>query len=478
MFRAKNGVHPLLSRTAVCLALAFSAIGTGCTETTGLRSVGTDRPGLLSFWDRSQPPPPDPAGDYYARYMRTARDRADGMAKQSADSPGPARDAGEAEGVTPRGDLVASGKPAGSSPSRAGKTAASAAPVRDDGLRVTLGPPEPLPALSLPAPLASPDTALASNASPSPSERELASNASPSPAKRDRTSPEAVAEPESATDSTPQLAGHGDDGADDREHSDEPVAKPSPKRPVKPASPSGDARAILVQSRDKLESLSTYQVKISRTERVNGRLLPEEQIVLSIRRNPKAVRLEWADGPDQGREVIYSTVVDKGSLFVHMPKSAFPLPTMKVSLDNPLVMKNSRHSIAEAGFDTIIDNLQKAQDGGRKPDLGRLTYRDIEKPPGLDRPSHVFTRRAPSGETWTVFLDMRTMLPCMVVAKDPSGELNERYVYHEVRENPTDLASAGAFEPDQRWGESKGLLSRFARGAGSDSPNNRQSATR
>ena len=71
------------------------------------------------------------------------------------------------------------------------------------------------------------------------------------------------------------------------------------------------------------------------------------------------------------------------------------------------------------------------------------------------------------------------MLPSMVVAKDPSGELDEKYVYHEVRENPTELAAADAFDPDQRWGESDGLLSRFARAAiGTDSPTSRQSTTR
>ena len=184
-------------------------------------------------------------------------------------------------------------------------------------------------------------------------------------------------------------------------------------------------------------------------------------------------------GPNQGREVIYSSRLDDRSLFVHMPKSAIPLPTMKIPVDSPMVMKNSRHSITEAGFDTTIENLRKSQDGSQKPDMGRLAYKGVEKPPGLDRPSHVFTSRAPSGETWTVFLDTSTMLPCMVVAKDASGELDERYIYHEVRENPTDLATADAFDPDQRWGQSKGFLSRFARAtAGSDSPNNRQSATR
>ncbi len=162
-----------------------------------------------------------------------------------------------------------------------------------------------------------------------------------------------------------------------------------------------------------------------------------------------------------------------------MPKSAIPLPTMKIPVDSPMVMKNSRHSIAEAGLDTIIENLQKARDGSHQRELGRLDYRGVEKPPGLDRSSHVFTRRSPSGETWTVFLDAHTMLPCMTVAKDPSGELDERYVYHEVRENPTELASADAFEPNQRWHDSSGFLSRFARAAvGTDSSNSRQSTTR
>ena len=53
----------------------------------------------------------------------------------------------------------------------------------------------------------------------------------------------------------------------------------------------------------------------------------------------------------------------------------------------------------------------------------------------------------------------------MVVAQDSHGQLIERYVYREIRENPTDLAVASAFEPDKRWGESKGLLGRLARAA-------------
>jgi hypothetical protein len=154
---------------------------------------------------------------------------------------------------------------------------------------------------------------------------------------------------------------------------------------------------------------------------------------------------------------------------------------MKMAIDSPMVTRSSRHSIAEAGFDTIIANLRKSVDqvDAENTAQGRAAYRGVEKPPGLDRPSHVFTRRSQSGETWTVFIDARTLLPSMVVAKDSTGQLDEKYVYHEVSENPAELASADAFDPDRRWGQSNGLLSRFARGgSASNSPSTGQSTMR
>ncbi len=168
-----------------------------------------------------------------------------------------------------------------------------------------------------------------------------------------------------------------------------------------------DAKAILAQAEARLNGMNTYQVKISRIERVGGQLQPEEDILLSIQRDPKAVRLEWTDGPNKGREVIYSSTLDPQMIFVHMPSSPIPIPTMKIAVDSPIVMRNSRHAITEAGFDTIIDNLrrrrQRRQRNSRVTDS--LEYKGIETPPGLDAPSHHFVRKTPSGETWNVYLD-------------------------------------------------------------------------
>jgi hypothetical protein len=453
MSRTKEGVTRPLTGTARALALGLALAITGCANSGGLRSVWPDRPSLMGLWDRKPQPSPDPANDDYARYMTAARNRSGATAKRSRDEAADAAREDEAGPSGPDETMVDEGtRPASvSHPSRRDPDS-SDDPNRDESIRVTLGTPEPLPA----APTL-PDATLASAQTPSSRE------ADPGPAPRRARPAEERRDPDDAA--TP--------------------SRPAPRRPAAPPKPSapsaGDAQAILAQCEAKLQSLGTYQVKMSRVDRVDGRLQPEEEVILSIHRDPKEVRLTWESGPSQGREVIYSTRVDARSLFVHMPKSAIPLPTMKMAIDSPMVTRNSRHSISEAGFDTIVENLRKSVDqvDAANTAQGRAAYRGIEKPPGLDRPSHVFTRRSPNGESWTVFIDARSLLPSMVIAKNPSGELDEKYVYHEVIENPAELAAADAFDPDRRWGSSGGLLSRFARAASAPaSPSNGQSAVR
>src|SRR5262249_13375021 len=182
------------------------------------------------------------------------------------------------------------------------RSPATVQPGRDDSVRVSLGKPEPLPAL----------------AGSTAATAELASNRALSPWKADQPAGRIASSP------VPQPA---------RQHGERPRAEPTrtPEAESKPASRvCEDAGTILAECEAQVRSLDTYQVRMSRVERVGGRLQPEEEVILSIRRDPKAVRLEWNTGSNQGREVIYSTQLDPGSLFVHMPSSAIPLPTMKI----------------------------------------------------------------------------------------------------------------------------------------------------
>jgi Protein of unknown function (DUF1571) len=458
MFRTREGVTRPVTAASRALALVLGLSMIGCADSGGLRTIWSDRPTLLGLWDRKPEPSPDPANDYYARYMKSAGDRSDPAAKPSRDVD--ARPDGEGSGPPGPDDALAADEARARPTDRPARRARDASddPERDETIRVTLGTPQPLPPLPADATLASARPAWSREADIDRDQSPDRANPAPRLTRREEQS-----DPDPAA----------------------PASGPAPGWPAaaaKRSTPTGeDARDILARSEAKLRSLDTYQVKMSRIERVDGRLQPEEEFLLSVHRQPKEVRLEWASGPSQGREVIYSTRIDAKSLFVHMPKGAIALPTMKMAIDSPMVTRSSRHSIAEAGFDTIVENLRKSVDqvDAANTAQGRAAYRGIEKPPGLDRPSHVFTRRSPNGESWTVFIDARSLLPSMVVAKNPSGDLDEKYVYHEVTENPAELASADAFDPDRRWGASNGLLSRFARGgSAAASPSNGQSKVR
>ena len=181
-------------------------------------------------------------------------------------------------------------------------------------------------------------------------------------------------------------------------------------------------------------------MNITRVELVGGRLQSEEEAILSIRRNPKAVRLEWHDGPSKGREVIYSAALNDRMMYVNVGNPSLLISRMSIPVDSPIAMRNSRHPITEAGFDTILDNLFQYIDDGRKATAkgGKLAYRGLERPKGLDQPCHLIERVAPGGETWSVYLDPTTLMPAVVSAvKTGSGELIERYTYRNLRPNPT-----------------------------------------
>jgi hypothetical protein len=232
--------------------------------------------------------------------------------------------------------------------------------------------------------------------------------------------------------------------------------------------PEVTADAVVAQARAALDSMTSYEIALHRQERVNGSLLPEEDAILAIRRSPKAVRLSWPTGANQGREVLYRADEPGGQMHVKMANPV--MPRLTLDPENPMVMKNSRHPVTEAGFDSLVEGLENGVQSSA------LTYAGIETPQGLEKPAHCVTRTTPTGEHWRVYLDVENHLPSLVQAVDAKGELLERYVFHDLKANPAELASADAFDPIARWGQPKGLLSRFAK-AGGESQDNAANGT-
>ena len=223
--------------------------------------------------------------------------------------------------------------------------------------------------------------------------------------------------------------------------------------------PSADPAQIVAEARASLDALTNYQVAMHRQERVNGILQPEEDVVLAVKRSPRSVRLVWPNGPNQGREVLYRSDEPGGQMHVKTPNPA--LPRLSFAPDSPIVMRNSRHPITEAGFDSLIEGLEGAL---KDPNSG-LTATPLETPSGLDRALQGLVRTTASGESWRVYLDPRTHYPSLVEAVDAKGDLLERYVFSDVRANLPELASADAFNQTARWGPARGLFGRLTQSA-------------
>jgi hypothetical protein len=221
---------------------------------------------------------------------------------------------------------------------------------------------------------------------------------------------------------------------------------------------------VIADARSVLDSLTNYEVALHRQERVNGTLQPEEDVMLAIRRSPRAVRLTWLDGPNQGREVLYRSDEPGGKMHVKMANPA--LPRLAFPPDSPMVMKNSRHPVTEAGFDSIVEGLENSL---KAAEASGIAYAGLESADGLDQPQHCLTQTSPTGERWRIYLDPRTHLPSLVQATDANGDLTERYLFRSVRPNLPELASNDAFDPNARWGQPRGLFGRVARG-GSNEP--------
>jgi Protein of unknown function (DUF1571) len=482
MNEAKDCNRRLAARLVACLGLTFCTLEAGCSTFGGLHSVGTWPP-FAHLWERG-PGSPSPENDTYAQAMRPQL----GLDTKLAD-------ASRRRGMRTDDDRAAGASDGGSrSTAIAGADEGESGPERTggQGVRVTLGRPEPLRGLSPAADSEQTRVASAGSSTWRPAGADF--DGGDAPALAGPTPVLAADEPlpdeaprgpalESAsqglsvatTDPLPaQFALAGPTEAEPAAALVEPAeAAPRPSKE--------DAKRILAQAAEKLDRLNAYQVKMQRRERVGGSVLPEEEVLLSIRRKPKAVRLEWTSGSSKGREVIFSPALDAKMIYVHQPQTSAVVPSVKIAVDSPLVMKNSRHTIAEAGFEMILANLQKSGDDpdGSKAGAPSLDYKGLEKAAGLDTACHHFVRHAASGETWNVYLDPRSLLPRLVLAENKKGDLLERYVYSEIRENPKELAAADAFSPSERWGEGKGLFSRIAKAAsGLSVPGNKAPTTR
>ncbi len=233
-----------------------------------------------------------------------------------------------------------------------------------------------------------------------------------------------------------------------------PIVAPLPLPAPPPTANDLGPSAIIAEARQAVDGLSQYRVRLQRQERVGNRLHDPEEVLLSIRRQPVGVRIEWPQGANKGREVLYQAGEGPDVMHVNMPGALVPRITLPVN--SPLALKNSRHPIQEAGFESIVTVMESWV--AETPD--RVRFEGMVTPEGGDRPARKVVFQSPEGETRIVHLDARSHLPVAVHVTAANGDLLEDYRFLDLHADCPELASNDAFDPAKRWGPPRGLLSK------------------
>ncbi len=220
-----------------------------------------------------------------------------------------------------------------------------------------------------------------------------------------------------------------------------------------PTQPGAELLSLIEEAQSELGGVQNYQVLMKRQERVRGKLLDEELILLSVRREPFAVRLEWPDGVNQGREVIYDTADPLGVMHISLGRTLIPMPPMRIKPDSPMARKMSKHPITEAGLSAMLETLQGQVEALHQsdPTIGDFTIGAPESRPESNDWVIPVVRQAPDGESWVMLLDADTKIPEHLEGTDADGNLIERIQFEELTFDLEALNDPGAFDPSVRF---------------------------
>jgi hypothetical protein len=207
---------------------------------------------------------------------------------------------------------------------------------------------------------------------------------------------------------------------------------------VQPAPSADELRAqppeqFVARGREAVRRLGTYRARLTKQERVDGKVLPPQTIEVLVRPSPAALRLEYVDGPKAGRKVIW-TARRPAQMLV---REAGILGVMSVWIDvnGRRARGDTNHKVTELGFAPLLDLMagdlrQAAASGGHQ--------RSDEGFNAAGNYCMVYT--APAGapnlyaQRTRLCVDPRGALPLEIEVDDRAGFL-ERYRYADVRPN-------------------------------------------
>ena len=211
---------------------------------------------------------------------------------------------------------------------------------------------------------------------------------------------------------------------------------------VTPPIAEADQRERLLSLLTRIESsyarINDYTAVFRKQELVDGKLLPEDTILLKFQK-PLKVYMKWIEEPSKGTEALYVDGSNGNKLLVHRG-GLLGILTLSLDPRGSLALTKNRHPITEVGFGYLIDGLQR---NIRRALLhGEFKIIRLAEETFRGRSATVmeakFTPHA--GGTYyasrmVFYIDTELQLPVGAVFYDEADALIERYSYSDVKLN-------------------------------------------
>ncbi len=190
---------------------------------------------------------------------------------------------------------------------------------------------------------------------------------------------------------------------------------------------------LVAIGRQGVAALGTYRSRLSKRERVRGKMSDEQTIELVLRTEPFAFLLRFESGPSAGRRVLYNSEIRRSEVRIKEAGALGWAGALWLDLDNTLTRVDTNHRATEIGFSALLDliegDLKEAEVKGarhlrRDEGIdGSGTYHSVfTAPPGALSLYAVSTR---------VGFDPIASLPTFVEVHDTLGHL-ETYRYSSI----------------------------------------------
>ncbi|HZZ80455.1 MAG TPA: DUF1571 domain-containing protein [Gemmataceae bacterium] len=235
-------------------------------------------------------------------------------------------------------------------------------------------------------------------------------------------------------------------------------------KPVEPNQQPGPLPLTVLYQRaaQRYAAMDSYIYRLRRREVVNGKKQPEELIRVSVLKEPFSVHLKWLGEKGKGRETIFVKGKFNDQMQILLSKDdpfSIFLPRISKAPDDSMVRAHSRHPITETGFGPLIARFGALAAANEKGDTsgGKATYLgQVDRPEFKDKKVEAVHQLLqpgndplfPNGGQRWWFFDPQDGLPVLVIAHDPTGEVE--YYCHDKIIHPAHLRD-NDFDPDRLW---------------------------